>query len=143
MTLPWRDRALERIIPSAWNISPPLSSTPTLVSPSPEYPQLGPCCSIRNKFPRKVSWKPWHLSAQLSLPEKPCLRRAVSQQSPMVVTAEAAEAFEPRLYRRQVKSSHCGAAEMNPTSIHGDSGSIPCLTLSGLRIWCLHELCMI
>ena len=26
------------------------------------------------------------------------------------------------------RSSHCGAAEMNPTSIHEDAGSIPGLT---------------
>ena len=32
-------------------------------------------------------------------------------------------------------SSHCGTAEMNPTSIHEDVGSIPGLT-QGSVIWC-------
>ena len=29
--------------------------------------------------------------------------------------------------KRVVRSCHCGSAEMNPTSIHEDSGSIPAL----------------
>ena len=36
-------------------------------------------------------------------------------------------------------SSHCGAAEMNLTSIHVDAGST-LVSLSGLRIWCCCEL---
>ena len=36
-------------------------------------------------------------------------------------------------------SSHHGSVEMNLTSIHEDTGSIPGL-LSELRIWCCHEL---
>ena len=31
--------------------------------------------------------------------------------------------------------ARCGSAERNPTGIHEDAGSIPCLT-SRLRIWC-------
>ena len=39
------------------------------------------------------------------------------------------------------RSSCCGAAEMDPTSIHEDVGSIPALALlSGSRIWHCQEL---
>ena len=36
-------------------------------------------------------------------------------------------------------SSRCGAAEMSPTIIHEDAGSIPGLA-HGLRIWCCRGL---
>ena len=53
----------------------------------------------------------------------------------------------------QFRSSHRGSVEMNLTSIHEDAGSHPhgltqwvkdmvliLASLSGLRIWCCHEL---
>ena len=39
----------------------------------------------------------------------------------------------------ELQSTPCDSAEMNVTSIHGDTGSIRAL-LSGLGIWHCHEL---
>ena len=43
------------------------------------------------------------------------------------------------LFNKYVRSSHCGSAVMNPTSIREDAGLIPG-RLSGLRIRCCSKL---
>ena len=88
VTTLWKDNALETVIPSPWNINPPLSSTPTLLSPSPELSEFGPNCLITKQLHMRVSRKPWTSMLSYFFKRKTHHSRVVSSQPPIVAIAE-------------------------------------------------------